>query len=273
MQQDPQTIGLGACVKGAWRDALGILRAGPGTALTIWLLMLVADGALKALRQFIAATRHSLPAGMQLAASGLVFACTLITLALLFGWSVQAMRFTVLGAPVARPHRQFGSPFWRYVRLTLAYTLLMFLALALTAGAIFLILHFWPMKRAAAVFLIGLFSVGVGSVLFFVSVRISLLFCHAALNRRTDWRAGWRDSADHVWSISLTHLVASLPMIVATIALTLIQLHLAPILHLDALSLLFAIAGGALTFVGATVSGACSGWLYRRYADRLLAAA
>lgn len=262
-----ETITFGQCFKGAWKDAVCATRARPGVALVALALLLLVNYAQ------LAAAALSVPGAMPghgraglIAVSAL---CALLKMAITFGLPVFVMRHTVLGAAIARQRKYFDRAFWRYFGLSVLFGVGVLIVIAIMVAAGVIARQGFGVSGRAFVALWMLAGIVIGLVCGFVGVRFSLLFCHAAIGGRIAWRAAWHDTRSHFWSISMTQLVTSLPLIGAVIVV------IVGVFLYGRTGGNFAYAkvvGDACwTYVGTCVSAACSGWLYRRYAHRIVA--
>ncbi|MFL9870041.1 hypothetical protein [Paraburkholderia megapolitana] len=276
-----ESITIGRCFTGAWKDAASALRCRPLVVFIIFILLLMASYVQNALTLFV-----SSPEVMAIAAYGtwtiylLTGILSLTQLCAFAGLSMQVQRYTVLGADAARSAVFFNKPFWKFIGLSLLLWLLFVVATGAGFNALVLMLslgrstdqgfladHGTDLAWSAV--LLPLFVIGL-----LVSIRLSVLLCHVATGGRVLWRAAWRDTRGHVWKIALTYLLTGLPMFVILIVYAVFKgVSIAILLGygigdsilvclsvVEALWVLFAIALGA----------ACSAWVYRRFASTLL---
>ncbi|MEQ5840476.1 hypothetical protein N0A02_13675 [Paraburkholderia acidicola] len=278
-----ESITIGQCFRGAWKDAVSALRYRPLVVFIIFAALVVISYVQNALTLLI-----SSPVVMVMATYGtwtiyLLTAILSVTqLCAFVGLSMQVQRYTVLGADAARSAAFFDRRFWKFIGVSLLLWFLFVVATGAGFNALVLMLSFGSSSDqgfladratdlASSAGMLALFVVGL-----FVSIRLSLLPCHVATGTggRMLWRAAWHDTRDHVWKIAATYLVTGLPMLVIPIVYAVFKgVYIATLLGygmgdsivfclsvVEALWMVFAIALGA----------ACSAWVYRRFASALL---
>lgn len=100
----------------------------------------------------------------------------------------------------------------------------------------------------------------------YAGTRLSLLVCNRALGGRASWRAGWRSTRGHFWSICCTHFVTILPAL-AAVLVGAVVVGLATHGRLTNLSfLLVAVVDVVGSMIVVSLGATCGAWLYRRYA-------
>ncbi|CAG9272746.1 conserved membrane hypothetical protein [Paraburkholderia unamae] len=182
---------------------------------------------------------------------------------LIYLWfTLKVSRFVLLGER-ATPLMPAGArPFLRIF----AVGLILVVVLGAIALALWFVLR--PQYQGGATFLMLIVS----AVWIFVAVRLSLLFPALSIGSRIDFRAAWRDSHGHFWSLFGVTLVAALPIAVCGIVV-LIGMGLAgvspEIVQKPGWLTALAIGQSVANVVFALVTTTALAWLYRRYADTL----
>lgn len=276
-----ESITIGQCFKGAWKDAGPALRYRPRAVLIIFALLAIITYVQNALMLLIPS-----PVVIAIATYGheAIYLLPVIFIVIEFfafaGLSVQVERHTLLGADAARSLAFFDKGFWKFVGVCLLLWLLFAVAMTALFDAVMLMPRlrdfteqgFLADHATDLAWLAGMLALF--AIALFVSIRLSLLLCHVATGGRTLWRAAWRDTRGHFWKIVATYLAIGLPMLVITIAYGVIKTEFIAVLlsHgmedlivfclslIEALWMIFAIALGA----------ACSVWVYRRFSSAIL---
>ena len=209
-----QSVTVGQCFRGAWKDAgLAILNR-PLMALIIFAFLMLTSYAQIELRLAIASAAAA--GGPRLGHAGAslwLSICSIMQMFAIAGLSVQVMRYSLLGAEEARSIGFFDKGYWRYVRLCALLGLLVALfAVVCTAIAVFTMMRHGLHGRSVVLTSLPVVLVIV-CITMFICTRLSLLFCHAAIGARASWGAAWRDTRGHFWSILMIHLMTALPLI------------------------------------------------------------
>ena len=171
--------------------------------------------------------------------------------------TIKVHRFVLLGEgthPLVPLH---GKPLGRYALVWLAISLVMvpvLVTLAVTHSPVSGLLVSVPLL------VIGVFLVA----------RLSLLYPSVALGGRLTWRAAWRDSRGHVWSIVGIWLVTYLPLFAITVLLILFTGPRLVAAQRSAAEPVFAIVHAVFNGLFIAFGAASLSWLYRRYARELL---
>jgi hypothetical protein len=266
-----QSITVGQCFRGAWRDAgLAVLNR-PFMALIIFAILLLTSYAQIELRLVIAsaaatgAPRHG-HAGASLGLS----ICSLMQMFTIAGLSVQVMRYSLLGAEEARTIGFFAKGYWRYVGLcALLGLLVVVFSVVATVVVAFTLRRHGDHGRSVLLTLLPLVLLIV-CVAMFIWIRLGLLFCHVAIGARASWGAAWRDTRGHFWSMLMTHFVTGLPLWAAVIVFVVIKRIAAGSMTLDGFAYWSSVGGALWTTFAISLGAACSAWLYRRYSAAIL---
>src|SRR5471032_906897 len=120
-----QSITIGQCFRGAWRDAGSAILNRPFMALVIFAFLLLTSYAQIELRLVIAAAAAAGGPRFGHAGASLGLAiCSFMQLFAVAGLSVQVMRYSLLGAEEARSIGFFDKGYWRYLGLCMLLGLL-----------------------------------------------------------------------------------------------------------------------------------------------------
>ncbi|RKP49337.1 hypothetical protein D7S89_11245 [Trinickia fusca] len=191
------------------------------------------------------------------ALAALVKSCVIIDVFLF------VVRHTLLGATATQGFAFVDKAFWRYVGASLLIVLGILAAVVVLSLVVVFALGsrptwWWPMALIAL-------------VAWLVGVRASLVFTHIAIGNTIQWRAAWQDSRGHFWSITLTYLIAMLPLIaVALVFVAGYELALRDMIGAAYQAQLIALGAAVWMYATCSLHAACSAWLYRRYAVQLL---
>jgi len=271
---DMQSVTVGQCFRGAWKDAgLAILNR-PFMVLIIFAFLLLTGYAQIELRLAIAAAAAAAGGprfGHAGASLGLTI-CSIMQMFAIAGLSVQVMRYSLLGAEEARSIGFFDKGYWRYLGLCVLLGLLAAVfAVVCTVIFVFTLLGHGHHSRSAFLMplLIALVTVGVAM---FIFIRLSLLFCHAAIGARASWGAAWRDTRGHFWSIMMIHLMISLPLIGIVISFVAIKQKVVGNIMTDGFAYWSSVGWALWMIFAISLGAACSAWLYRRYSASILEA-
>lgn len=258
-----EPVTFNQCVRGAWKSARSTTFERPVVALILFVALLLTSY-MQAKTNVELGADPSQAANTGLALIGAL--ATLVKSCVIIDVFLFVARHTLLGATATHGFAFIDKAFWRYVGASLLIVL--GILAAVVALSLFVVFAFgsrptwwWPMAVIAlAAWLIG--------------VRLSLVFAHIAIGHEIQWRAAWQDSRGHFWSITLTYLVAMLPLI--AVALVLAVVYLLAVQHMISAAhhaQLIALGVAVWTYAASSLHAACSAWLYRRYAMRLLEAA
>jgi hypothetical protein len=268
-----QSVTVGQCIRGAWKDAgLAILNR-PFMALIIFAFLLLTSYAQIELRLAIAAAAAA--GGPRFGHAGVSLGLTICSIVQMFaiaGLSVQVMRYSLLGAEEARSLDFFDKGYWRYLGLCVLLGLLATVfAVVCTVVFVFTLLGHSHHSRSAFLMplLIALVTVG---LTVFIFIRLSLLFCHAAIGAQASWGAAWRDTQGHFWSITMIHIVTSLPLIGIVIVFVAIKRTVMGNLTTDGFAYWSSVGWALWMIFALSLAAACSAWLYRRYSASILEA-
>jgi hypothetical protein len=262
------------CFKGAWKDVWLMLVNKPITIFVVFALLSFVCYVQINLRNavaelVVAGGPHSGHEGMSLTLS----LCVIISSVMLIVVSVQMMRHSLLGADLSRSLELFDEGFFGYVGLCFLIGLVVVVFLAGVFPTAVIGVGFIQIKlgyRAHILIFASTFGLAALSAVIFVGVRLTLLFCHVAVGRGLPWRAAWRDTNGHVWSIWSTHFVTCLPILIVVVVGYLVG-HNAIVHPSSAMQTSFWAAFQAIcAIVAVSVSAASSAWQYRRFADHIL---
>ena len=256
-----ESITFRQCVKGAWQDTWRVTRERPTMVLVFFAVFLaVYDVQLHMQFAVVRAAAAGEAHAAAPLASRLFVLLQWLTIAVL---SVQVMRHALLGCEAARLSGFFDRDFWRYLGVG---TVMMGLAVAVGALVVGVVAFLMPKAHVILALVMG----GAVCAALFMFVRLSLLFCHVATGGRICWRAAWDDTHGHFWNMSLTHVVAALPMFGVGLVLLIVENIALSIAGLEGAPALLAFGNAFWSVVGGMLGSACSVWLYRRYAERML---
>jgi hypothetical protein len=259
-----QHFTLKECFKGAWRDAWHSILNRPD--LLVLLIVYGLSCCIRIQMQLDEAAGASTMGHVTIR-----LMCSLVQGATWVGLPVQASRYVLLGPSQAKASRFFDRGFWRYWRVCLVIGLSVGAVALAAAVSLYLVARGLGhrLDHASSLLLIVVTALFAAAVLIYISARLCLLLCHVAIGGSARWRAAWRDTRGHFWSIWGTHFVVALPLSVVLI----VCYRLAP-------PVLRAIGGNSTTWffgivpaVGMTVlilvNVSSSAWLYRRYANEI----
>lgn len=277
-----ESITLGQCVKGAWRDGWRYLRHRPVFAILLALYAWLSSLAVNALRPDRTPPFRLLtyvPLGVFELMDSALFALLIM----------HAIRFVLLETDSTNAQPISGPSYWRFLGCTYGLTMLalmlvglgMALTMALYLGLTILLAHplttattQFPVEARILISIVGAAFVLIGAgISCFVLTRLSLLHTHVAIGGTLRIREGWTDTRGHCWSIWSIQFCAGLPTFAASTVVAASDLAsrhhgLASLNTLNA----FGALATALPAFGALYIGApCSAWLYRRYANALRA--
>jgi hypothetical protein len=268
-----QSITLGQCFKGAWRDAGRAARAMPALFLVAFVLVFatMAAGSVFLTEQgaTLSLTQTGMTRGAALSNLLTSLATNLVQSVVIAVLAVQVIRFAMAADSEAQPMRLWDAGFRRYFLLCVA-TLLAYVAAAVGVVLVVIVLRVAGLtggsSYAAAATLAVLAICGMS----YVSARLALLFPHTASGGLLQWRAAWRDSRSHFWTISTTAVMVILPvMAVSTVFAVILEL-MGTDASTGALSYGLLIVQSAATLFYAATTATCSVWLYRRFAAELV---
>jgi hypothetical protein len=240
-------------------------------ALVIFAFLLLTSYAQIELRLVIAAAAAAGGPRFGHAGASLGLAiCSFMQLFAIAGLSVQVMRYSLLGADEARSISFFDKGYWRYVGLcALLGLLVLVFAVVATVVVAFTLRRHGHQGRSAFLMLLPLVLV-IAVVAMFIWIRLSLLFCHAAIGARASWGAAWRDTRGRYWSILTTHSVTALPLWGIGIVLIAIKRKAAGSMTTDGFAYWSSVGGALWMIFAISLGAACSAWLYRRYSAAIL---
>jgi len=264
-----QSITLSECFRGAWRDTGRALQKMPLLILVIFVLLLAAE-----------CFRDRLQISSQLSAessSKVVFGLFSFGIAILSAivasiLSVKVIRYSLFGDT---PPNGDGA-LRRYLLLllitTVGFIVFLLAAVAVIVGLIFAMkrggfAHGSTRQMLTISALIYALAICAG---IFVCGRLSLLFPHAAAGGKLLWRHAWQDTRGHFWVVIATFFLTTLPIMIVSGSLGFLRLY--AVTHFDASGLTYDIAAflsSAATVLSVVTAGACSAWVYRRFAREL----
>ncbi|CAB3783794.1 hypothetical protein LMG28688_01720 [Paraburkholderia caffeinitolerans] len=256
-----QTISFGECVAGAWRDAWNMALQRP-------LFIAVCTTAIFFTR-FIQVSLGDLPAPHSLQVMLVIGMLWLVKLLLTNAVIVQAMRYVVLGDEAIAIDALGGRDYWRYLGLT--YGLMVVMIVAVVGGTMlvatasrFLGIH----GHARALYMTSACAMAMAAI--WVNVRLCLLSSHVAIGRPLSWRAAWRDTHGHAMIIIGTWLTIALTICVAAVLLMGIAALISYAVRDGRHGPVIQFAQILVLVAAVSISGAGSGWIYRRYAMGLI---
>jgi hypothetical protein len=262
-----ETITLGRCFKGAWCDAVALIARRPLLLFAVYVLLFAVNVMViqAASSQATAAAVGQAPKpGLQhFVQMSIIMVVQSLTFSLLV---VQGIRYVVLGKDAVGVMGVLDKGFWRYLGLGWLFGLV--IVMVTTIGVLLFVLTSMPASGSTwAIW--STFIALLGCAVLFVFSRSTLLFSHAALNRKADWPATWRASRGHFWSIFLTQWVVGLPFIIVGIVLGVIGIVLRHHASAEGFTIVLAALRTVIGELLVLVVGTTAGWLYRRYGAEL----
>ncbi|VVD94210.1 hypothetical protein PEP31012_01761 [Pandoraea eparura] len=258
------------CFKGAWRDGFNALRQRPWLCLAIAVVFLVTAGLSISLDQLArTASQTGEPAIYRLRIALMSFGVFFANLVAFSVLVIHVFRYTILGPEAARQGRWYGRDLWRYLwASTQIFVAFAGVWLVIALGAALALRATGHSNSYAG---LATFCVLLICALAYVLVRVSLIFAQIGAGRSKRWRAAWRDSRGHFWSMFGTMIGTVLPLMIAggvVSALFAALLHVMPAAKTAALGML--VLQTVLSVMWIAVSTGTSAWLYRRFASELL---
>lgn len=273
------SITIGQCIKGAWRDGMLAIIERPVFTLAIFSLLLGISSLQIDLHSHAAAlTTSAVPGRLSVSDRWLQLACGLMRIVLICCLTIHVIRYTLLGLESPWPRWLVDGTLWRYVRLNVVIGIIAALIIAvLTACGIgvaaLLVVKGVHAGRSPTVIVVTVLLLALGCFFAFAMVRLSLLFCHTAIGRRTTWRAAWSDTRGHVWAMVGTHVLTSLPIMLPLLLVFVLSRRFLDITSNDNSFTSWLALGQTLwVIVGISIGAASSAWLYRRFAAGVLEA-
>lgn len=267
-------ITFGNCFKGAWKDVWLMLLNKPMMILIASIVLSFVSYIQINLQQMLAIAVAGSPNSEHRGLSLTLSLCVIIISVIASVISVQMMRYSLLGAGPARSRGLFDEGFFGYMGLCFLIGLavvVFFAGVVPTAVIVWGIILVKLGYGAHILLFASVFGIAAFSAVFFVCVRLTLLFCHVAVGRGLHWRAAWRDTHGHVWSIWGTHLVTCLPIVVAVAIGGYLTGHNAIAHPSSAMQRSFwAVFQAIGAIITVSVNASSSAWQYRRYADQIL---
>jgi hypothetical protein len=265
MQNDPAdpaaSLTFGACVKHIWSSAVQAIAQMPGLMLGAWIVFACLQLLFGSYRDN-AADAAALAASTRIGHAFASLALSALQLVVYGIVTIKVHRFVLLGEHTHPLMPDGGKPLARYALTSIAFALTLIAAgLALVPG----IRHFGRASILPAVLLIT-------CVYFWAAVRVSLLFPSLSIGGRITPRIAWRDSAGHVWSMSWIGFVAVLPLVVVQLVFYVIVVGVRGLIDPQR-NVPVTILSTAFSLAFIVLSAASMAWLYRRYANGLLAEA
>lgn len=258
------------CFRGAWRDGFNALRNRPLLCLSVAVVLLVTSALSLSLKELaITASRSGEPAVFQLRLALVSFGVVLVNIVAFSVLAVHVARYTILGPDTARQSHWYGRDLWRYlwasIQICVGLFAVWFIAALCAAFALRVA------GRGDSYAILGTFFVLLMCALLFVLIRVSLIFPQIGAGRSKRWRAAWLDARGHFWVMLGTTVGTILPLIIAGAIMALlfaVVLHFMPAATTVVLGTL--ILQTVLSIAWVAVATGASGWLYHRFADRLL---
>lgn len=262
-----EAITLETCFTGGWRDGFGAIRARPLLCIVVFLLALLAG--FVNLQYSTALTIAKMNGGSP--SAGLTLAQLCLVVLELFGYAmlgIHTYRYTILGAQAAREGSLLNGTFWRYVWASIQIGLLlgvcMVVCMAIGVG-----LDYATQSTSFA--LTATLAVLAVVAMIYVLVRVGLIFPQIATGRRKSWRAAWHDSRGHFWIMWGTVFLTTLPMIGILLLFAVVLYFTMTYAVPGSSALVNVVVQAAVAVIWITVTAAVHGWLYRRFANQLLA--
>ncbi|VVE87196.1 hypothetical protein [Pandoraea bronchicola] len=258
------------CFKGAWRDGFNALRNRPLLCLTIAVVLLVTSALSVSLKQLaLTASQSGEPAVFRLRLALMSFGVVSVNIVAFSVLAIHVMRYTILGPAAARQGHWYRRDLWRYLWTSIQVCVSIAVVWFIAAFCVALALRAAGHGNSYAA--LGTFFVLLMCALLFVVIRVSLIFPQIGAGRSKRWRAAWQDSRGHFWAMFGTTFVTILPLIAAGVIMTIlfgVVLHYIPTATTVVLGTL--ILQTVLSIAWIAVATGVSGWLYHRFADRLL---
>lgn len=257
------------CFTGAWRDGWSALRSRPLLSLTVAVIGLVSNAVSVSIKQLALtmAQNGDAPSSRM----GLVGMALVVGIVNVLAYTVLALhvyRQTVLGVDAARQarwYRDLGRYIWTTIQFGVGVGVVWAVVLVVAALAM------RGVAQGASYAVISTVLTLLLCAMLFVFVRVSLIFPQIAVGRSKRWRAAWDDSRGHFWVMFGTAFVTMLPLLVAGVILTIVFgaiMQLMPSATTLVLGTL--IIQTVLAVVWISVGAGVHGWIYLRYADKLL---
>ena len=257
------------CFKGAWVDGFNALRNRPLLSLAIAVVLLITLALSVSIRQLAqSAAQAGLPATYRFRFALMSLGVALVNLIAFSALGVQVLRYVVLGPEAAKTTpwtRDIGRYVWTSIQLVFGLSLLC-IAISLVFG---FVLH--ASGNGGSYALISTFIALLFCAATFVAIRLSLIYAQIAAGRVKSWRAAWQDSRGHFWSIFGVQVAVLLPLIFAGFVImvaTEVVVRLMPGATFAVLATL--ILQAVISVIWFAIACGAAGWLYHRYANRLL---
>ena len=181
-----QSVTVGQCFRGAWKDAGSAILNRPVMALIMFAFLLLTGYAQLELRPAIAAaTAVGGPRFGDGGASLGFLICLIMQMLAIAGLSVQVMRYSLLGAKEARSIGFFDKGYWRYFGLCVLLSLLLVATFVVVSTIAVAFTVQWRAHHSRPIFFMSVpILLVIVFTAMFIWIRLSLLFCHAAIGAR-----------------------------------------------------------------------------------------
>ncbi|AJP57801.1 hypothetical protein UC34_14050 [Pandoraea vervacti] len=257
------------CFKGAWIDGLNALRNRPLLAITVALVILVTLALGTSVKQLAAdAAQTGMPAAYRLKLALVSLGIGFVNVVAYSTLAVHAVRYVVLGPELARGtawYRDVVRYVWTSIQIGFGFGVVS--AAIMVIAVLAMRLSGQGDSSALAMTLLVLLL----CLAIFVAIRLSLILAQVGAGRSKRWRAAWQDTRGHFWSIFGTGLAIAVPIIVgALVMLVLVELLVRMTGSTTVLVLAALILQAIISVVWMAVICAGNGWIYHRYANRLL---
>jgi hypothetical protein len=265
-----ESITLGQCFRGAWRDAGHAALSRPFVFLAVFALLFTLSYLSIEAHMAVRAAAHS-GAGLAVAVHGAGK-----SLASAFGqWllmsviAVQVMRFSLLGSDRSGRLGLFDSGFFRYLGLSAALGVVIVVAALVIGVGVSALLHLSGASGSSVKAALATLIVLTGCAVSYLYTRVSLSFCDAAVRGHAPYRVSWRATRGHYWAIAGAHIATLLPYLVIAVPIGLVVNIAARATLGENAAWAAAIIQTLSTMIWGASAAACSAWLYRRFGETL----
>ncbi|AKM29013.1 hypothetical protein AB870_01010 [Pandoraea faecigallinarum] len=257
------------CFKGAWIDGFSALRNRPLLTISIAVVILVTLALGTSVKQLAAtAAQTGMSAAYRLELALASMGIGLVNVVAFSILAVHTLRHVILGPDIARAtpwYRDVGRYVWASIQIGVGFGVVTAAIMVIAVLALRVSGH--GNSSALVLTLLVLLI----CLVVFVAIRLSLILAQIGAGRSKRWRAAWQDTRGHFWSIFGTGVAIALPVIVgALIVLVVVELLVRMTTSTTVLVLAALILQAVISVVWMAVICAGNGWIYHRYANRLL---